>query len=153
MQVSNPATSTRTGGSMIKEYSHERELIDENKHKDKSPEQEFFEATGGCRHEITEDTDRNVYVCNCGIELPTALFCQDHIKESNPTYSHADEILNRMKEYWGEEGYDLFMAQLEYGNRENVEAIDWSGMIDVDLVTNPKALLSKAIEYLKEKER
>jgi hypothetical protein len=65
-----------------------------------------------------------------------------------PENPNAADILLRMRKKCGEERYDMFMAQLEYGNNAYVEGIDWSGNIDVDYVTDPSALLRKAVEWL-----
>ena len=73
-----------------------------------------------------------------------------HIKESNPSFSDPREVLKVMMAW---KDFKLFMARLEYGDFLNVDAIDWSGHIDLDYITEPNKLLKAAIEWLKEKER
>ncbi len=118
----------------------------------------FFLATakeGDVWHEITNYTivkDGRVITyatCSCGKNFLFDSTLDEHIKNSNPTYDNPRDILKRMREYCGEERFDLFMAQLEYGNNTNVEGIDWSGNIDIDYILNPPALLKKAVEFLK----
>lgn len=67
-----------------------------------------------------------------------------------PDNYNAADILNRMRTFCGEKRYNLFMAHLEYIDNGHLEPEDWSGHIDVDLVTNPSAFLRKAIEFLEE---
>lgn len=61
-------------------------------------------------------------------------------------YSNAADILNRMKEFCGEEGYYNFTHKIVLVN---------TGYIDIDkfldkYILNPSALLQKAIEFLEE---
>lgn len=107
--------------------------------------QRFHELTGGCWHEY--DKIIGLYnKCSCGKICGNL---DEHIKQSNPTYTNPADILKRMRDYCGEERYALFMAKLEYGMQQpNIEAIDWDGSIDEDYVLNPSALLRKACEWL-----
>lgn len=102
---------------------------------------EFHEATakeGDCWH--IRISKYSAICKKCGADMSTA---------TNPTYDNPLDILKRMREYCGDERFDLFMAQLEYGNNTNVEGIDWSGNIDIDYILDPPALCKKAVEFLK----
>lgn len=70
--------------------------------------QRFHELTDGCWHEFKEVSQYgNICKCNC--------LCgnlDEHIKKSNPTYSTAESILNRMKEFCGQSKYNKFLWRL-----------------------------------------
>jgi hypothetical protein len=54
----------------------------------------------------------------------------------------------------GWKDYRLFMATLQYGPDQGVEAIDWDGSIDVDLITDRTGkLLRMAVEWKDNKEK
>jgi uncharacterized C2H2 Zn-finger protein len=111
----------------------------------------FFLATakeGEVWHEVVEHRS-GYYRCSCGEVFAYGSDIDNHINQINPTYDNPRDILKRMREYCGDERFDLFMAQLEYGNNTNVEGIDWSGNIDIDYILDPPALLQKAVEFLK----
>jgi hypothetical protein len=110
----------------------------------------FHEATakeGEVWHEVVPITLKPR--CSCGKMFTWQSDLSKHIDESNPTYDNPRDILKRMRDFCGEERFDLFMAQLEYGNNTNVEGIDWSGNIDIDYILDPPALCKKAVEFLK----
>lgn len=113
--------------------------------------QKFHELTGGCWHEFKEVSQYgNICKCNC--------LCgnlDEHIKKSNPTYSHADEILKRMKEYCGEERYFDFMVRLgsDVIEKTNPTPIGLINNFLNDYILNPPALLKKAVEFLEAYEK
>lgn len=103
----------------------------------------FHEATGGCWHEweIYTDWVESIPTCSYSVckKCNTTLDCKE---KENPTYSNPRDILNRMKEYCGEEKY-----------REFIDIVGASVYdtyyIDEDYILNPPALLKKAWEFLK----
>lgn len=84
--------------------------------------------------------------CTCGVSCGNFY---EHCKANNPTFSHPEEVLEVMNKL--PKG-KLFYAVLMYGDKPNVEAIDDTGYIDRDLITEPYALFWAAFEWLKEKE-
>ena len=115
----------------------------------KSDAQKFTELTGGCWHKISPfdsplsiilsivdggKLEQNEYECRmCGTKYI-----------HNPTYTNAADILNKMKEFCGEEKYSEFIIELD---------LDGSGILESFInkfVLNHSALLQKVIEFLEE---
>lgn len=122
----------------------------------KSPAQIFTEATGGHWHIGREDGFPRFGVCECGyvaINKNTL---------DNPTYSNPADILRRMKEFLGEEGFEKFIKTISlekhvdyreaYGEPDERYFVTMS-IIDFinGFILNAPALLDKAIEYLQMK--
>ena len=117
--------------------------------------QRFHELTGGCWHEFKEVSQYgNICKCNC--------LCgnlDEHIKKSNPTYSNAADILNRMKEFCGEEKFGLFVGNIgnvvdyQYEKFEFGNDIPTDYLVDLKYILNPPALLRKAVEFLEAYEK
>lgn len=102
----------------------------------------FTLALGECWH--FPERYGKIFVCVlCKKEVPL---------EPHPTYSHADEILAKMREKLGEEKFNKFFIYLV----DSLE-IDGAGKYNVIYefmncyIFNPAELIGKAIEYLKEK--
>lgn len=120
----------------------------------KSPAQRFHEATGG-NHRLVERGC--YYYCSCGKKWyahPTPIAWKRHTQ--NPTYSNAADILNRMKEYLGEEEYREFIDANQIGIVYHMGADNgyvWKVAINEEYITNPYSLLEKAWEYIKQRKR
>jgi len=83
--------------------------------------------------------------CSCGLNFNYHNDLLEHIKESNPTYSNAADILNRMREFCGEDKYGDFILWLpDYSVNGILKHV-----IDT-YILNPSALLERAIEFLQE---
>ena len=117
----------------------------------KSDAQRFTELTGGIWHELLHSNSR---ICTCGLtgESQSLLFI--HISESNPTYSNAADILNRMKEFCGEERYAKFIGTLpltfivdKLNPNEELTKKLFISFIDTYILNTP-ALLKKSVEFL-----
>ena len=105
--------------------------------------QRFTELTGGCWHEY--DKIIGLYnKCSCGKICGNL---DEHIKQSNPTYSNAADILNRMKEFCGQSKYNKFLWEesVDCVGRTQLEAIN--NFIE-KYILNPPVLLRKAVEFL-----
>lgn len=102
---------------------------------------EFHEATakeGDCWHEWITGVSPEIYliVCkHCG-EIYT-----DY--NDNPTYDNPRDILNRMKEFCGEERYDEFIRWLQQTHWFEIDEFLET------YILNPPALLKKAVEFMK----
>jgi len=72
-----------------------------------------------------------------------------------PENYNAADILNRMKEFCGEIGYKLFLCRLLYAEScwDDLTENDYDGVIYVDYVTDPPALIKKAVEFLEAYEK
>ncbi len=115
----------------------------------------FHEATakeGEVWHEVVEHRS-GYYRCSCGEVFAYGSDIDNHINQINPTYSHADEILKRMKEYCGEERYFDFMVRLgsDVIEKTNPTPIGLINNFLNDYILNPPALLKKAVEFLEKK--
>jgi len=82
-------------------------------------------------------------VCSCGEKFSLSSFAINHVRQSNPTYTNAADILNRMKEFCGE-GLEDFIVEVG-GLSKHGSHLD---TILVDYVLHPDDLLQKAIEWL-----
>jgi len=123
--------------------------------KPSSDAQKFHELTGGKLHYEIESIQKDYYYCSCGfVEKDRSAF-NGHIAKHNPTYSTAADILNRMKEFCGEIGYKLFLCRLLYAEScwDDLTENDYDGVIYVDYVTDPPALIKKAVEFLEAYEK
>jgi hypothetical protein len=116
-----------------------------------SDAQIFTELIDGKWHEAKLFQDGINYKCSCG-----CLFYKErmdnHIKESNPTYSNAADILNKMKEFCGEERYYTFIRKKGIGIVRKLTDYPinvYNVFIDETYILNPPALLKKAVEFLK----
>jgi hypothetical protein len=72
--------------------------------------------------------------------------------DANPTYDNAADILNRMKDYCGEERYKIFInsftSYTDYRHWTTYKpTIDFINEI---YILNPSALLRKAVEFLQQ---
>lgn len=124
----------------------------------KSPARQFTELTAKDKNDVwhEEISGGRDYkkVCSCGLLLDDYIQKQldRHIKESNPTYSHADEILNRMREKCGEEKYNTFINSTRIGIVRRVTdypILLYKVFINEEFISNPSALLQKAVAFLK----
>jgi hypothetical protein len=107
--------------------------------------QRFTELTGGCWHEY--DKIIGLYnKCSCGKICGNL---DEHIKQSNPTYSNAADILNRMKEFCGIDKYEDFICTIGSITPLFDEPPIYS--IEEKFILNPAALLKKAMEFLETK--
>lgn len=87
------------------------------------------------------------FTCSCGYQARTIEEFALHTKKSNPTYSHADEILKRMREYCGEERYRKFVAQI--GKVRIVPPyISYQYLYYEEYILDPSALCKKAREFV-----
>ena len=73
--------------------------------------QRFHELTGGCWH----GWERENILYKKGLDAKICKHCGIYwnIDLQNPTYSHTDEILNRMKEFCGQSKYNKFLWNFE----------------------------------------
>ena len=106
---------------------------------------------GKCWHERNRGIIGQGFVCTCGFKTWDDMTFGFHCHNHNPTYLHAGEILEAMRQGLSEDKFELFMAQLEFGYLPEVEAIDWSHHIDVDFIFNVYSLLEKAVEFMEGK--
>jgi len=105
--------------------------------------QRFHELTGGCWHEY--DKIIGLYnKCSCGKICGNL---DEHIKQSNPTYSNAADILKRMREYCGEEKYKKFFTEI--ATKRNGEYLELMTIYEfvATYILNPPSLLKKAVEF------
>jgi hypothetical protein len=113
------------------------ENMTEARNKEKSDAQRFHELTGGCWHEPIFLGSR---ICNkCGVlfAIGNANEPFDDFDKVNPTYSNSADILNRMKEFCGEEKFEKFLYE-----------IGW--FKTTKYLFDCLALLDKAIEFLEQ---
>ena len=109
--------------------------------------EKFARLVGIEWHEIKKENVN--FACTCRIQFKTYDMLLQHVQNLNPDFSDPREVLKVMM---AREDFKLFMARLEYGDFPNVDAIDWSGHIDLDYITEPNKLLKAAVEWRK-KER
>jgi hypothetical protein len=113
----------------------------------KSDNQRLTELLGGCWHEWMDTTEVGLR-CTCRIICGNL---DEHIKKSNPTYQHADEVLNLMQEKLGEEKFDEFLETIGiYHYAINTGSGDY--YIQEYYILNVPAIVQKTIEFL-EKEK
>ena len=82
------------------------------------------------------------YICSCGLVGNYKQPLEIHCKNLNPTYPNAADILNRMRDFVGEDGYIQFVIYLIIP-----KGMNYFTFID-QYILNPSALLEKAIEFL-----
>lgn len=117
-----------------------------------SDAQIFTELIDGKWHEAKLFQDGINYKCSCG-----CLFYKErmdnHIKESNPTYSNPKDILEKMKQFCGEDRYYEFIIHISFvqTGSSNVGFIMSIGDFINTYILNPPLLLKKAIEFLEAK--
>lgn len=91
-------------------------------------------------------------VCSCGEKFSLSSFAINHVRQSNPTYTNAADILNRMKEFCGEERYRHFIVETGIGTWHEVDSFKEGRKITFyikeEFIRNPSDLLQKAIEWL-----
>lgn len=109
----------------------------------KSTVQIFTELVDGKWHEAKLFQDGINYKCSCG-----CLFYKErmdnHIKESNPTYSNPKDILEKMKQFCGIHKFRNFIYQL------SDDCCEDTIMFVETYILNPPLLLKKAIEFLEQ---
>jgi hypothetical protein len=86
--------------------------------------------------------------CSCGKSFLFLSELKDHIARNNPTYSDAASILLKMKEKLGEEKYRAFLFEIFY-----FEANDPLQTFVDKYIFNPRALMERALEFMKEKRK
>lgn len=119
----------------------------------KSDEQKFTELTGGCWHifrQKSEDEWATMKCQKCGFE--TNELNAQFTETAHPTYSNAADILNKMKEFCGEDRYYEFIIHISFvqTGSSNVGFIMSIGDFINTYILNPPLLLKKAIEFLEE---
>lgn len=114
----------------------------------KSDAQRFHELTGGKLHYEIESIQKDYYYCSCGfVEKDRSAF-NGHIAKHNPTYSNAADILNRMKEFCGEEKYLIFISWLCSTLSFSIDNFRIVMDFINTYILNPSALLRKAVEFM-----
>jgi len=110
--------------------------------------QRFTELTGGKWHEININIPR--LQCSCGKEWYGGATTEELNKHLslNPTYSNASDILNRMKEFCGEEKYLIFISWLCSTLSFSIDNFRIVMDFINTYILNPPALLRKAVEFL-----
>lgn len=111
----------------------------------------FHEATakeGEVWHEVVEHRS-GYYRCSCGEVFAYGSDIDNHINQINPTYDNPRDILNRMKEYCGEEKYKKFFTEI--ATKRNGEYLELMTIYEfvATYILNPPALCKKAGEFLK----
>jgi hypothetical protein len=121
----------------------------------KSDNQRLTELLGGCWHEWMDTTEVGLR-CTCRIICGNL---DEHIKKSNPTYQHADEVLVPLREKLGEERYrEFIVVKLHNLERQYWYLVGSSHLSNLKkntpefFILNVPALVKKAIEFL-EKEK
>jgi hypothetical protein len=102
--------------------------------------QKFTELTGGCRHVRTSKYSAICRKCKADICSAPSI-----------SYDNAADILNRMKEYCGEERYFDFMVHLgsDVIEKTNPTPIGLINNFLNDYILDTPALCKKAVEFLK----
>jgi hypothetical protein len=104
----------------------------------------FFLATakeGDCWH--IRISKYSAICKKCGADMSTA---------TNPTYDNPLDILNRMRDYCGEERYREFIEVGGIGivyHSGVASGYRWLVAINEDYILDPPALCKKAVEFLK----
>jgi hypothetical protein len=111
----------------------------------------FHEATGGIWHEV-EQAGTGYFKCSCSKEKHSYYYAEFLYQHTNPTYTNPADILNRMKEYCGEERYGEFIYQCitEMRTLNKTSYLTVMGFVD-SFILNAPALLRKAVEFLEVK--
>jgi hypothetical protein len=123
----------------------------------KSDAQILTELLGGCWHEEIDITHLGTNrTCSCGF-VGTAKELNYHIKESNPKYLHADEVLVPLREKLGEERYrEFIVVKLHNLERQYWYLVGSSHLSNLKkntpefFILNVPALVKKAIEFLEQ---
>lgn len=108
----------------------------------KSPAQIFTELIGGCLHTFapkSEDEWATMVCSKCGY---TTNDLNAQFEETANDYLNAADILNKMKEFCGEERYYKFICEI--GLEKN-----FVYYVEEKYILNAPTLLLKAIEYLR----
>lgn len=123
----------------------------------KSDAQKLTELLGGCWHEVVARGLENI--CSCGFKSYLIVSLDEHIEESNPTYKNPKDILNKMKEFCGEERYIKFIRKISLKKHidyaaydEEPDKVSFVPMSTYEFINayilNIPALVTKAIEFL-----
>jgi hypothetical protein len=102
--------------------------------------QRFTELTGGCHHVRTSKYSAICRKCKADICSAPSI-----------SYDNAADILNRMKEYCGEERYYTFIRKKGIGIVRKLTDYPinvYKIFIDETYILNPSLLLREAIEFL-----
>jgi hypothetical protein len=106
--------------------------------------QRFTELTGGCRHVRTSKYSAICRKCKADICSAPSI-----------SYDNAADILNRMRDYCGEERYREFIEVGGIGivyHSGVASGYRWLVAINEDYILDHPALLKKAVEFLKGEE-
>jgi hypothetical protein len=120
----------------------------------KSDAQRFTEMTGVCWHERDWSKEPSFWVGGNGWQCFTCRKCGQNIPidydSKRPTYSNPKDILEKMKEFCGEDRYYEFIIHISFvqTGSSNVGFIMSIGDFINTYILNPPLLLKKAIEFL-----
>lgn len=111
----------------------------------------FTELTGRKWHFVSSYGE-HYYECSCGERYGSYEAIGEHTKVSNPTYQNAADILNRMREFCGEDEvkHHSFMLNIGtyYSDRSLLKVVI-TYYIEETYILNAPALLQEAIEFLR----
>jgi hypothetical protein len=109
----------------------------------------FTELTGGCWHEPIFYGSRICIHCGVLIAVGDANKPFYDMVKYNPTYSNAADILNRMREFVGEDKYKIFGTIIGLWTYDPFNS-KYNLYVGEKYVTDPPVLLERAIEFLQE---
>ena len=117
--------------------------------------QRFHELTGKDKNDVWNNFigfRSSKFHCSCGLNFNYHNDLLEHIKESNPTYDNAADILNRMREFLEDDKYEEFIYTVgAYDKADHSIGLNEWISIDIEYILNPAALLERAIEFLEGK--